>query len=97
DVSGDVHGVTWYTGKRRDASPKVWFLTISWLAAWLGLRARRPASLSSGTPTLREYGQMNYLLATPEDRARMLQSIGAASTDELFADLPGGIRRGGLD
>ena len=40
---------------------------------------------------------MNYLSATPEDRARMLQVIGVSSAGELFADLPDGIRRGGLD
>ncbi len=33
---------------------------------------------------------MNYVQATPADRARMLQTIGATSTDELFADLPSG-------
>src|SRR5579884_3162621 len=35
---------------------------------------------------------MNYLPATPEDRARMLGAIGASSTDELFADVPAGAR-----
>ncbi|HEX5418306.1 MAG TPA: aminomethyl-transferring glycine dehydrogenase subunit GcvPA [Chloroflexota bacterium] len=36
---------------------------------------------------------MNYLSATPEDRARMLREIRASSVDELFADLPEGKRR----
>jgi glycine dehydrogenase subunit 1 len=40
---------------------------------------------------------MSYLSATPDDRARMLAAVGAASTDELFADLPAGVRRGGLN
>jgi len=33
---------------------------------------------------------MNYMSATPADRARMLEAISAKSTDELFADLPPG-------
>ena len=40
---------------------------------------------------------MNYLPATPEDRARMLRAIGAASTDELFADVPPRARHRDLD
>ena len=40
---------------------------------------------------------MNYLSATPEDRARMLREIRAGSVDELFADLPDGKRRTGLN
>jgi glycine dehydrogenase subunit 1 len=40
---------------------------------------------------------MNYLPATPEDRARMLRAIGAASTDELFADVPPHARHRDLD
>src|SRR5437762_1223824 len=36
---------------------------------------------------------MNYLQATPDDRARMLEAIGAASVDELYADVPAGARR----
>jgi len=36
---------------------------------------------------------MNYLTATPEDRARMLREIRAGSIDDLFADLPEGSRR----
>lgn len=31
---------------------------------------------------------MNYLPATPDDRKEMLERIGVASTDELFADVP---------
>ncbi|HJZ61291.1 MAG TPA: aminomethyl-transferring glycine dehydrogenase subunit GcvPA [Miltoncostaeaceae bacterium] len=33
-----------------------------------------------------------YLSTTPDDRARMLDAIGAASVDELFADVPDGLR-----
>lgn len=40
---------------------------------------------------------MNYAPATPADRARMLQAIGASSTDELFDDLPSVARRTHLD
>lgn len=36
---------------------------------------------------------MNYLPATPEDRRKMLERIGVASTDELFADVPEAARR----
>ncbi len=40
---------------------------------------------------------MSYLPATPLDRARMLQVIGADSTDELFADVPVSARRTSLN
>lgn len=33
---------------------------------------------------------MNYVPATPADRARMLQTVGAGSIDDLFADVPNG-------
>jgi glycine dehydrogenase subunit 1 len=33
-----------------------------------------------------------YLSTTPEDRARMLDAIGAGSVDDLFADVPEGLR-----
>jgi glycine dehydrogenase subunit 1 len=40
---------------------------------------------------------MNYVPATPTDRARMLQVIGARSTDELFADVPAAARKTDLN
>src|SRR5215210_3648806 len=40
---------------------------------------------------------MPYGPHTPEDRARMLAAIGVSSVDELFADIPEGLRAGGLD
>jgi glycine dehydrogenase subunit 1 len=40
---------------------------------------------------------MNYLAATPEDRARMLQVIGVDSTDDLFADVPAAARKTNLN
>lgn len=39
---------------------------------------------------------MRYLPLTPSDRAAMLAAIGAASIDDLFADVPGAARRDGL-
>jgi len=39
---------------------------------------------------------MAYGLHTPEDRARMLEAIGVASVDELFADIPASLRAHGL-
>jgi glycine dehydrogenase subunit 1 len=39
---------------------------------------------------------MRYLPLTPADRAEMLASIGAASMDDLFADVPTAARRAGL-
>jgi len=38
-----------------------------------------------------------YIPATDADRARMLKRIGAASVDELFADLPGALRDPAID
>ncbi len=40
---------------------------------------------------------MSYIQATPEERAYMLDAIGAASTADLYADVPPGARRTGLD
>jgi glycine dehydrogenase subunit 1 len=40
---------------------------------------------------------MNYVSATPADRQRMLDAIGATSIDELFADLPPGTARMALN
>jgi glycine dehydrogenase subunit 1 len=40
---------------------------------------------------------MDYIPATPADRARMLQAIGLSSTAELFDDLPSSARRTHLD
>src|ERR1035437_5913564 len=39
---------------------------------------------------------MAYGLHTPEDRARMLETIGVASVDDLFADIPAPLRASGL-
>ena len=39
---------------------------------------------------------MRYLPLTDDDRQVMLGAIGAASTDELFADVPHAVRRDGL-
>jgi len=39
---------------------------------------------------------MRYLPLTPDDRAKMLTRIGAASIDELFADVPQAARRADL-
>jgi glycine dehydrogenase subunit 1 len=39
---------------------------------------------------------MRYLPLTPNDRQQMLAAIGAASIDELFADVPPAARRAGL-
>jgi glycine dehydrogenase subunit 1 len=39
---------------------------------------------------------MRYLPLTPSDRSEMLAAIGAASIDELFADVPLAARRAGL-
>jgi glycine dehydrogenase subunit 1 len=39
---------------------------------------------------------MRYLPLTPSDRKEMLAAIGAASIDDLFADVPPAARRGGL-
>jgi glycine dehydrogenase subunit 1 len=40
---------------------------------------------------------MAYGLHTPEDRARMLEAIGVASVDDLFADIPIELRAHGLN
>ena len=41
---------------------------------------------------------MKYIPATPDERARMLRSIGVPSVEELFADIPAEVRlRGPLD
>jgi glycine dehydrogenase subunit 1 len=40
---------------------------------------------------------MAYGPHTPEDRATMLAAIGVSSVDELFADIPAGLRAAGLD
>ena len=40
---------------------------------------------------------MAYGPHTKEDRARMLEAIGVASVDELFADIPASLRSSGLD
>src|SRR5687767_13576123 len=38
--------------------------------------------------------QMTYSPHTEADRARMLEAVGAASVDDLFADIPAGVRAG---
>jgi glycine dehydrogenase subunit 1 len=40
---------------------------------------------------------MAYGLHTPDDRDRMLQAIGVASVDDLFADIPAALRANGLN
>ena len=37
---------------------------------------------------------MGYLALTDADREAMLETIGVSSVEELFADLPGGVRLG---
>ena len=37
---------------------------------------------------------MSYLALTDADREAMLETIGVSSVDELFADLPAGVRFG---
>ena len=37
---------------------------------------------------------MSYLALTDADREAMLEEIGVSSIEELFADLPGGVRLG---
>ena len=37
---------------------------------------------------------MSYISLTDEDREQMLAAIGAASIDELFRDVPAGVRFG---
>ncbi len=39
---------------------------------------------------------MRYLPLTPDDRAAMLKTIGAANIDELFVDVPASARRSGV-
>src|SRR5579875_2436242 len=39
---------------------------------------------------------MRYLPLTPDDRAEMLRTIGVASIDDLFCDVPASARREGL-
>jgi glycine dehydrogenase subunit 1 len=39
---------------------------------------------------------MRYLPLTPDDRASMLKTIGAASIDDLFVDVPASARRSGV-
>ena len=39
---------------------------------------------------------MRYLPLTPDDRAEMLEAIGASSIDDLFVDVPAAARRAGL-
>ena len=40
---------------------------------------------------------MSYSPHTEADRARMLEAVGVASVDDLFADIPAAVRAGAWD
>src|SRR3954469_14360812 len=62
------------------------------------MRSSTPRPTGSISPSRDEHGSpsaaapMSYLSLTDDDREAMLETIGAGSIEELFADLPAGVR-----